>query len=158
MHRQATRRAAGRWKGLGLFLQSTPASGESEGTLRRTLRVLIADDDEDTVSTLSLILRDEGHEVYGVHDGASVIPLARKLRPDAIILDIGMPNLTGYDLARMLKDEHGRRCPTLIAVTAYSREPDKLIGKAVGFDHYFAKPVEIGDLLGALSRAKSRDH
>ena len=158
MHRQATRRAAGRWKGLGLFLQSTPASQESRWTLRRTLRVLVADDDEDTVATLSVILRDEGHEVYGVHDGASVIPLARKLRPDAIILDIGMPNLTGYDLARMLKDEHGRRCPTLIAVTAYSRQPDRLIGKAVGFDHYFGKPVEIDQLLGALPSARRGDH
>lgn len=140
-----------------MFLQSS-ASGESERVLRRTLRILIADDDYDTVNTLTVILRDEGHEVFGVHDGASVVPLTRKLRPDAVILDIGMPKLSGYDLARMLKEEYGARCPTLIAVTAYSRQPDKLIGKAVGFDFYFGKPVVIEELLAALPKAKPSNH
>ena len=139
-----------------MFLQSSD-SGESERLARRTLRILIADDDYDTVNTLTVILRDEGHEVFGVHDGASVVPLTRKLRPDAVILDIGMPKISGYDLARLLKEEHRERCPTLIAVTAYSRAPDKLIGKAVGFDHYFGKPVVIEELLAALPKAK-QDH
>lgn len=140
-----------------MFLQGN-ASGESERILRRTLRILIADDDHDTVHTLSVILRDEGHEVFAVHDSPSVVPLTRKLRPDAVILDIGMPQMSGYDLARALKEEHGQRCPTLIAVTAYSRQPDRLIGKAVGFDHYFAKPVVIDELLAALPKPKPRDH
>lgn len=146
-------RTAQRGNGFSMFLQ-TSASGESERVSRRTLRVLIADDDYDTVNTLTVVLRDEGHEVWGVHDGPSVVPLTRKLRPDAVILDIGMPKMSGYDLARLLKEEHGERCPTLIAVTAYSREPDKLIGKAVGFDHYFGKPVAIDDLLAALPKIK----
>jgi CheY-like chemotaxis protein len=140
-----------------MFLQ-TVHSGESEGVLRRSLRILIADDDYDTVETLTIILRDEGHEVFGVHDGASVVPLTRKLRPDVVILDIGMPKLSGYDLARMLKEEYGSRCPMLIAVTAYARQPDKLIGKAVGFDHYFGKPVVIAELLAALPKAKPASH
>lgn len=147
------RHAAHRGNDHSMFLQTSP-SGESERILRPALRILIADDDADTVSTLKVILLDEGHEVYGVHDGASVVPLTRKLRPDAVILDIGMPALSGYDLARMLKEEHGKRCPTLIAVTAYSRTPDRLIGKAVGFDYYFGKPVAIDDLLAALPKVR----
>ena len=140
-----------------MFLQSS-ASGASEPIQRRALRVLIADDDYDTVDTLTLILRDEGHEVFGVHDGPSVVPLTRKLRPDAVILDIGMPKMSGFDLARALKEEYGQRCPTLIAVTAYSRPADQLIGKAVGFDFYFGKPVVIGELLAALPKAKQGNH
>jgi CheY-like chemotaxis protein len=150
-------RTSQRGNGRSMFLQ-TEASGESEGILRRSLRIIIADDDYDTIDTLTVILRDEGHEVFGVHDGPSVVPLTRKLRPDAVILDIGMPKLSGYDVARMLKEEYGSRCPTLIAVTAYSRQPDKLIGKAVGFDHYFGKPVVIDELLAALPKAKPRNH
>ena len=152
MHKQATQQGNGPRKWYSMFFSGAP--GESGQTVRRTLCILIADDEPDTVDTLSAILRNEGHEVYGVHDGASVIPLTRKLRPDAIILDIGMPKLTGYDLAKMLKDEYGSRCPTLIAVTAYSRQPEKLIGIAAGFDYYFSKPVEIDQLLEALPKAK----
>lgn len=151
--RRPTIRTAQRGNGRSMFLQWSH-SGESERVLRRTLRILIADDDYDTVNTLTLILRDEGHEVWGVHDGASVLPLTRKLRPDAVILDIGMPKMSGYELARLLKEEHHERCPTLIAVTAYSRESDKLMGKSVGFDYYFGKPVAIDDLLAALPKVK----
>lgn len=136
-----------------MFLQAS-ASPESTEALRRTLRILIADDDHDTVQTLCVLLTGEGHDVYGVHDGPSVVPLVRKLRPDAVILDIGMPGMNGYDLARALKEEHGVQCPTLIAVSAYGRQSDKLIGKAAGFDHYFGKPVAIGDLLAALPKKR----
>jgi CheY-like chemotaxis protein len=134
-----------------MFLQTSP-SGETEGVARRALRILIADDDDDTVQTLSVLLTGEGHDVFGVHDGASVVPLVRKLRPDAVILDIGMPGMNGYDLARALKEEHGARCPMLIAVTAYGRQSDRLIGKAAGFDHYFGKPVSISELVAALPK------
>lgn len=151
------RRAAPREEGGSVFLQSS-ASGESEGVLRRSLKIIIADDDRDTVHTLSIILRDEGHEVFGVHDGPSVLPLVRRLRPDVVILDIGMPQMSGYDIARELKEAYGSRCATLIAVTAYSRQPDKLIGKAVGFDHYFGKPVVIDELLAALPKARLGNH
>jgi CheY-like chemotaxis protein len=157
MRKQGTRRTAPRDDAHSLFLQATPASDGSGQIVRPSLCILVADDEIDTVRTLSAILRDEGHEVHAVLDGAGVIPLTRRLRPDAVILDIGMPKLSGYELARMLKEEHGRRCPTLIAVTAYSRVPDKLIGEAAGFDFYFGKPVEIDQLLAALPKAKRSD-
>ena len=137
-----------------MFLQSS-ASGEPERIVQRALRILIADDERDTVDTLSILLRQEGHEVFGVYESTEVMPLTRKFQPDAVILDIGMPKLTGYDLARALKAEYGKRCPTLIAVTAYAGQAEKLIGQAVGFDYYFGKPVEIELLLAALAKARS---
>jgi DNA-binding response OmpR family regulator len=145
--------AAPRGNDRSMFLQAS-ASDESERVARRTLRVVIVDDDPDTVDTLSVVLQHEGHEVVGVYDSAQALAMTRKMKPDAVILDIGMPGLNGYDVARALKAEHGERCPTLIAVTAYSRESEKLIGRAVGFDYYFGKPVVIDHLISALSRIR----
>lgn len=135
-----------------MFLQS--GAGNSSRIARRTLRILVADDEPDTVETLLTILRDEGHEAAGAHDGGDALRLARELKPDAILIDIGMPGLNGYDLARALKAEHGPRCPILIAVTAYARTSERLMGRAAGFDYYFGKPVEIPELLAALSQGK----
>ena len=118
------------------------------------LRILVADDEPDTVRTLTKILELEGHEIVAVHDGGAALKEARKRRPDAALLDIGMPGLTGYDIARALKALYAGNCPLLIAVSAYASTPDKLVGKAAGFDFHFGKPVEIDQLLNALSRAK----
>jgi CheY-like chemotaxis protein len=118
------------------------------------LRILVADDEPDTVVTLKVLLEDEGHEVIGVHDGGDVLREARKSPPDAVILDIGMPGLNGYDVARALRAMFGRACPTLIAVTAYASAPDKLVGKDAGFHHHFGKPVVLHELLAALSGVK----
>ena len=131
-------------------------SGEAQSGARRALRIIVADDDPDTVNTLLVVLQDEGHEAVGVLDGGALLRETRKSKPDAVILDIGMPGLTGYDLARALRASYGGDCPMLIAVTAYATTVDKLIGKDAGFDYHFGKPVLIDDLLAALSRVKGR--
>lgn len=120
------------------------------------LRILIADDEPDTVVTLKVLLEEEGHDVIGVHDGGDVLREARKSPPDAVILDIGMPGLNGYDVARALRAMYGQACPTLIAVTAYASAPDKLVGKDAGFHHHFGKPVALDELLAALSGVKTQ--
>ncbi|MGH8222394.1 MAG: response regulator [Woeseiaceae bacterium] len=129
-------------------------AGDSLSPGRRTLRILVADDEPDTVATLTVLLEEEGHEVIGVHDGGDVLREARKSPPDAVILDIGMPGLNGYDVARALRAMFGKACPTLIAVTAYATAPDKLVGKDAGFHHHFGKPVVLHELLAALSGVK----
>ena len=129
-------------------------TGDSAGSLssgRKSLRILVADDEPDTVLTMVTLLEEEGYEVLGLHDGADVLRETRKFKPDAVLLDIGMPGMTGYDVARALRAEHGAACPTLIAVTAYARTPDHLMGRAAGFHHYFGKPVELKALFAVLS-------
>lgn len=116
----------------------------------RPLRVLVADDDRDAVQTLSTILQDEGHQVLEVYRGDAVLQLVRKYRPHAVLLDIGMPGLTGYEIARQLRDELRNECPLLVAVTAWSHAKARELGKLFGFNHYLVKPYASEDLLALL--------
>jgi len=113
-----------------------------------SLRVLVVDDDRDTVVSLEMLLREEGHSVVGVYKGKEVLPSIRKFEPDVVLLDIGLPDMTGYDVARAVRQQAKR--PTLIAVTAWSKETDRLMAKAAGFDHYLAKPYDPRALLALL--------
>ena len=115
------------------------------------LRILIADDDRDAVLSLATVLLDEGHEVREVYRGDAVLDQVRAYRPDVVLLDIGMPGLTGFEIARLIGQEFGRELPLLIALTGWKQASAKVLGKIVGFDHYITKPYAIGDLLGLLS-------
>jgi CheY-like chemotaxis protein len=122
-----------------------------EQTAGRPLRVLVVDDDRDTVVSLEMLLREEGHSVVGVYEGKEVLSSIRRFEPDVVLLDIGLPDMTGYDVARAVR-RHGQH-PTLIAVTAWSKATDRLMAKAAGFDHHLAKPY---DPLTLLALLKSR--
>jgi len=115
--------------------------------------VLIADDDRDTVLSLRLLLSTEGYEVLGVYDAPSVFTAVRDFRPDAVLLDIGMPKMTGYDIARELRATQGNDL-LLIAVTAWSKFSDRMAAHIAGFDHHVSKPYqpeEVLRLLGPLA-------
>jgi DNA-binding response OmpR family regulator len=118
----------------------------------RQLQLVVADDDRDTLLTLALILRDEGHKVHPAHRSAAVLPLVLSARPDAVILDIAMPGQSGYALAQDIQAAYSAaRKPLLIAVTGeYKRPSDRLLSQLVGFDHYLLKPYAPGELLGLL--------
>lgn len=116
-----------------------------------TLRILIADDDRDTVLSLATILLQEGHEVREVYRGDAVLDQVRAYKPDVVLLDIGMPGLTGFEIARHMRQELGRVHPLLIAVTAWTQNSAKVLGKLVGFDHYLTKPYATNELLGLIA-------
>ena len=118
------------------------------------LRILIADDDRDTVLSLATILLQEGHEVREVYRGDAVLDQVRAYKPDVVLLDIGMPGLTGFEIARHVRDELGRVRPLMIAVTAWHQKSVKVLGKLVGFDHYVTKPYSTAELLGLISPAR----
>ncbi len=124
--------------------EDAPASG-------RSLRIVVADDDKDAVLTLATVLRHEGHEVREVYRGDAVLDLVREFEADAVLLDIGMPGMTGYDVARRLRERLGGDCPLLIAVTAWKKGADKVLGQIAGFDHYVTKPYEMAELLDLLA-------
>lgn len=112
------------------------------------LRVLVADDDRDTGVTLATLLRDEGHEVNTVLRGDEVLELERLMRPDVLIIDINMPGMSGYAIARELRERHGTLAPLLIAISGvWTKSSDRLVGEAVGFDHYLLKPCGPQDVL-----------
>lgn len=107
---------------------------------RRT--VLLADDDRDSVDSLAAVLRLEGFTVYAAYGGREAIDTAATERPDIMIVDIGMPKMSGYDVARHFRTLRREQRPILIALTAWGQESDKLLSKQAGFDHHLTKPVE----------------
>lgn len=131
-------------------MQNGKPAEKALAAVRPRLRVLVADDDRDAVVTLSTVLQHEGYEVLEVYRGDAVLELVRRYRPDAVLLDIGMPGLTGFEIARQLRDELRQKCPVLIAVTAWAQETAKQLGKLVGFNHYLTKPYATADLLQLL--------
>jgi CheY-like chemotaxis protein len=124
----------------------------------RSLRIVVADDDKDTVKTLKVILEDEGHTVRPVYSGTEVMAAVRNFEPDAIILDISMPGESGYQLAKQIRAWFYTYRPLLIAISGVYRKPtDALLSQAVGFDHHLTKPCNIDDLLALLEpRTRTR--
>jgi CheY-like chemotaxis protein len=115
------------------------------------MRVLIADDNADALLTLEALLDSEGYEVRAVGSGMEVLPALREFLPHAVVLDIKMPGLSGYEVARRIHGRYGERRPRLIALSGhYRQEPDRLLAQGVGFDHHLAKPCDFRALLELL--------
>jgi CheY-like chemotaxis protein len=122
------------------------------------LRILVADDNRDTVLTLTMLLQEEGHEVRGAYNGTDVMRIARLHRFDVIILDIEMPEMSGYAIAQELRTHYyGTRVPLLIAISGKWNKPsEKLLAQAVGFDHHLEKPCDPRTLLRLLKQVALR--
>jgi DNA-binding response OmpR family regulator len=117
----------------------------------RSLRIIVADDEPDSVATLKLLLNDEGHDVVALSKGSDVLRRVEDFRPDVLVLDLAMPDMSGYELAKEIRKRYGRITPLLIAITGrYKQASDKIFGEIVGFDHYLLKPYEPNELLALL--------
>jgi DNA-binding response OmpR family regulator len=118
----------------------------------RAVRVLVVDDDRDSVTGLLHLLGDEGFKALGAGTGKEALSVLRSFDPDAVLLDIAMPGLNGWEVARQIRGMRGFRRPLLIGITGvYVEDPDVVIGQMSGFDHYLAKPYELSNLLALLS-------
>ena len=122
----------------------------------RPLRILIADDDRDGVLTLLLLLRQEGHEVRSVHSGREVMKAVRDFNPEVVLLDIAMPLLSGWEVARMIREQFGRRI-TLVGISGkYNHSVDNILSEMVGFDHYVLKPYDPQALIALIAQQHLR--
>ena len=126
--------------------------GEERRDTNRPLRVLVADDDADTVQTLTALLELEGHAVRAVQSGADVLPAIPSFRPDAIILDISIPGLSGYAVAQAVRHSFtDMRRPLMIAISGmWKQTGDRLVAQQVGFDHYLVKPCDPREVVQLL--------
>jgi CheY-like chemotaxis protein len=115
------------------------------------LRVLVAEDNADTAEGLRAILQSYGYEVTVVNSGPAAVEVARRFQPDAVLCDIGLPGLSGYEVARQLRADGREASPLLIAVTGYGTEADRLEALSAGFDAHFSKPVAPLALLAQLT-------
>ena len=105
-------------------------------------RILVADDNIDAADSLAMILEMSGHDVRVAHDGRAALSVAQSFRPDTVLLDIGMPQLNGYEVAQALRQEPWGARITLIALTGWGQESDRLKAMDAGFDRHLTKPVD----------------
>jgi PAS domain S-box-containing protein len=127
---------------------------------RTALRVLVVDDKEDSAKSLGMLLEMTGNEVRIAHDGAAAVREAAAFRPHAVLLDIGMPRMNGYDAARAIRHEPWGRDIYLVALTGWGQEIDRFRTREAGFDLHLVKPVapaEILDRLASLERSLGMD-
>ena len=113
----------------------------------RPLRILLADDDRDSTLSLSTLLKLEGYEVRHVYDGDATLHAVREFQPDLVLVDIGMPKMSGYDVARHIRERYGKEGPVLVALTGWKQASDRILATLAGFDHHVAKPYDPGRLL-----------
>jgi PAS domain S-box-containing protein len=134
-----------------LSVPAAPRAASSTAAAPPGVRVLVADDNRDAADTLCRILALYGYEVRCAYDGAGALEICESFRPQVAVLDIGMPVLNGYELARELRARHGGKL-RLIALTGWGGEADVRRAREAGFDHHVTKPADPATLNEVISR------
>ncbi|MBI3909450.1 MAG: response regulator [Armatimonadetes bacterium] len=131
---------------------SVPADSPSPSRALQSKRVLVVEDNAHTAETLAEILGLWGHTVRVAYDGPAAIEAARRLQPQVVLLDIGLPGMDGFEVARRLREQVGLDDATLVALTGYGREEDRRRCLEAGFGYHLVKPVDLADLQQLLAR------
>jgi PAS domain S-box-containing protein len=142
---------------IAAAVEQTTPSREGQGLTVRGRRVLVADDNRDAADSLAMLLSLARHDVRVAYSGREAVALARTFRPDVALLDIGMPELDGYDVARALRKESWGANVWLVALTGWGQEEDKQRACDAGFDHHLTKPVDPETLEVLLTTDSARE-
>jgi CheY-like chemotaxis protein len=132
------------------------STSSAEGSGASGLRILVVDDNRPAADMLAMILETYGNELFIAYSGQQAVQLAETRRPDVILLDLSMPVMDGYEVARTIRRQPRGQEPMLIALTGWVLERDKQKARDAGFDHHVVKPAKATDLRGILSHAKRR--
>ncbi|XXS81548.1 GNAT family N-acetyltransferase [Sorangium sp. So ce176] len=139
-----------------------PARGAPAEQGADRLRVLVVDDNQDSAESMAMLLQRMGHEAHAVFDGPSALDLATRLKPDLVLLDIGMPGMSGHEVARALRGTPGLAGLSLFAMTGYGQEADRRSTQEAGFDEHLVKPISVDVLRRRVSsiaaRARAQRH
>jgi signal transduction histidine kinase len=139
------------------LLQETPAAagavGEQPEWTRKgpARRILVVDDNQDNAEMMALLLRLNGHEVRTAYDGPAALDSARGQPPDVVLCDIGLPGMSGLEVARLLRQDPGLKDVLLLALTGYGQDEDRLRSQEAGFNAHLVKPVDLDALQALLS-------
>ena len=139
--------------GPGAF--GEPGQG-GQGQERGHLRVMVVDDNADAARMLAALLEVQGHTVSVAYDAAGALARAKAERPDVLLLDIGLPDMDGYQLARRLRSQPESAGAMLVALTGYGQAQDREEAQAAGFDHYLVKPADLNHVNEVLAQAEAR--
>ncbi|MDN4054085.1 PAS domain-containing protein [Massilia sp. YIM B02763] len=139
----------------GLRSEAPAARGAGAGE-DACLRVMVVDDNVDAAQMLAALLEVQGHAVSVEYDGGGALARAREERPDVLLLDIGLPDIDGYELARRLRAQPENAGATLVALTGYGQRQDREEARQAGFDHYLVKPADLNEVNEVLAEAEAR--
>jgi len=132
--------------------RSSAPHASTDLSTRSALRVLIVDDLVDAAESLAILLRKLGYQVRTAHDGFAALEAAADYHPQAILLDLAMPKLNGFHVAKQLRDRPSPQLACLIAISGYGQPTDIASAKSAGFDYHFIKPVAAEELDFVLQR------
>jgi PAS domain S-box-containing protein len=121
---------------------------EADSVVRR---ILVVDDNRDSAESIATLLQLSGHKTFVVHDGVSAVEAAEHLRPDVVLLDVGLPQLSGIDACRRIRGHVWGKGMVIVALTGWGQESDRRNTREAGFDAHLVKPVDYGDLLQLLA-------
>ena len=127
---------------------------ESDGPSARRLRVMVVDDNRDSADSLRMLLGALGNEAKTAYDGQHALELAAELRPELVVLDIGLPSMSGYDVVRRLRAMPDVAGAVIVALTGYGSESDRHRSAEAGFDDHLVKPVDFTRLEELLARTR----
>ena len=117
----------------------------------RPKRVLIIEDNQNQAATLMHLLNSRGYEIRAVYDGSTGLVAISEFRPDFALIDIGLPGIHGYELARLIREDNNLDRTVLIAITAWTGDEDRAAALRAGFDYHFSKPIELARLEAVLA-------
>jgi two-component system, OmpR family, response regulator len=132
--------------------RSSPGTPQARG-VARAIRVLVADDNRDLALSLAMLLEAQGCDVKCAHDGRDAMVEIAEFEPEVVIADLGMPGLTGWDIARVMRKIGGEHPPLLVAMSGkYTNDADRTAGAVAGFHHHLAKPFDTDEILALIAR------
>ena len=134
----------------------SPVAPLKQAATHTSLRLLVVDDNVDAAESLAQLLSLYGHETRVADSGLSSLAIVREFRPALVFLDIGMPGMSGYETARRIRADDPLGSVTLVALTGWGAEADRIKAREAGFDHHFTKPLELGKVEGVLQQVALR--
>ncbi len=155
---RSRRRSAGEGRGSEFAVRLPILVGVTEPApvpdaaqeLPQTRRILIVDDNSDAAVSLALLLKISGNDTYTAHDGLEALEAFERYRPEVMLLDIGLPKLSGHEVCRRIRERPGGEDVVIIALTGWGQESDRRKSQDAGFDGHLVKPVDYGTLMDLL--------
>ena len=133
-------------------VQVSPQAGANG----RPFGVLVVDDNKDAAQSIALLLESWGCEVQLAYDGLRALEAAKACHPDVVLLDIGLPRMDGYEVAKKMRQQPALQSVMLVAITGYGQESDRQRSQAAGFNHHLAKPADFGKLQQILASVSEK--
>jgi signal transduction histidine kinase/CheY-like chemotaxis protein len=139
-----------------LYLKTQPPPTEIAKPTGRAMRVLVVDDNVDAATALEMLVEESGHLVWKAHTGPAGLAAALDYRPDVVLLDIGLPELDGFEVAKRIRQQPVLHNIVLVAMTGYGREIDRQRSQEAGFDHHLVKPADFGEVQQILATVSEK--